>query len=471
MSISAHRAMRFGMVISLLAVISVLYCGGSADAGFLTFTDKSSFLASVGPTTLESFENTPLRAASPDPLVLNGMTVTSNTPFGVVNQVAGGGQPTDGTQYLEPSGGGAYTVTFTFNTPIDSFGIHIIDFGDAGSGSLFLHTNTGDSFTIATVPPLLSDGNVLFFGIQGTSTTFTEVTIEKTTTGEGILLDELYFQTIDHFLCYKAKLTGGNICSSDAPSNAGGSCETEEECGGTTDDSSFCVPNKFPKGVQVSLSDQFEDKAFDVKKPVNLCAPADKNEEGIKNPDTHLKGYQIKEVKGEPKHVPQTNIKVRNQFHEEGSELVVDTIKPDRLLVPTAKDLNNPVDPPDNDAHSVDHYKCYKVKVTPGTPKFEPILGVKVEDQFIEAQSGQPKLFDLKKPTTLCTPVRKEVDGEITEIKNPDIHLMCYQANPAKGQPKHVKVLGIHVNNQFGPEQLDTVKEEELCVPSEKIIE
>jgi hypothetical protein len=32
-------------------------------------------------------------------------------------------------------------------------------------------------------------------------------------------------------------------------------------------------------------------------------------------------------------------------------------------------------------------------------------------------------------------------------------------------------VLGIHVNNQFGPEQLDTVREEELCVPSEKIVE
>ena len=56
-------------------------------------------------------------------------------------------------------------------------------------------------------------------------------------------------------------------------------------------------------------------------------------------------------------------------------------------------------------------------------------------------------------------------------IKNDDTHLMCYQAKPATGQPKHVKVLGIHVNNQFGPEQLDTVKEEGLCVPSAKIIE
>ncbi len=77
----------------------------------------------------------------------------------------------------------------------------------------------------------------------------------------------------------------------------------------------------------------------------------------------------------------------------------------------------------------------------------------------------QPKLFDLKKPTRLCNPVEK--NGE--EKKNPDTHLMCYQAKPAKDEPKHIPMTGIHVNNQFGPEQLDTIKEEELCVPSEKI--
>jgi hypothetical protein len=84
----------------------------------------------------------------------------------------------------------------------------------------------------------------------------------------------------------------------------------------------------------------------------------------------------------------------------------------------------------------------------------------------------QPKLFDLKKPTRLCTSVEKTrlPDGEPEPIKNEATHLMCYQAKPATGEAKHVKVLGIHVNNQFGAEQLDTIKEEELCVPSEKIL-
>lgn len=49
-------------------------------------------------------------------------------------------------------------------------------------------------------------------------------------------------------------------------------------------------------------------------------------------------------------------------------------------------------------------------------------------------------------------------------------HLMCYLVKPARGEEKHTKVIGIHVNDQYGPEQLDTVKEEELCVPSKKTL-
>jgi hypothetical protein len=108
----------------------------------------------------------------------------------------------------------------------------------------------------------------------------------------------------------------------------------------------------------------------------------------------------------------------------------------------------------------VDHFKCYKVKSSKDAPKFAPILGVAIKDQF----TPEPKLFDLKKPARLCNPVDKNGEG----IKSPDVHLLCYQAKPARRQPKHVPFKGIQVNNQFGPEQLDTLREEELCVPSQK---
>ncbi len=112
----------------------------------------------------------------------------------------------------------------------------------------------------------------------------------------------------------------------------------------------------------------------------------------------------------------------------------------------------------------MDHYRCYTVAVTKGTPKFVPILGVSVKDQFTEAQilPEGPKLFDLKKLTRLCLAADKNSEG----VVNSSAALLCYQAVPVKGQPKHQPVKGLFLANQFGAEKADTIKEEELCVPT-----
>lgn len=202
----------------------------------------------------------------------------------------------------------------------------------------------------------------------------------------------------------------------------------------------------------VSLSDQFESGSFDVKKPLALCAPANKRGEGIVDEVTHLKSYRLRP---HIKHVRQRNVRVVNQF----GEVFVDTVNSDRLLVPTAKNLTTA--PPEPGPTNVDHYKCYKVAISKGRPKFQPLSQVAVADQF------ESRLFDLKKPTHLCTPVSTNGGA----IKNPAGHLLCYQASLSRTEPKqppHAPVRSINVNNQFGPERLDTVKEEELCVPSLK---
>jgi predicted outer membrane repeat protein len=250
--------------------------------------------------------------------------------------------------------------------------------------------------------------------------------------------------TLDSFLCYKAKPTKGTA--------------------------------KFSP-LEVSLTDQFENKRFEVKKPLSLCNLAGDGD----TLDPALEGYQIKEVKGESKHEQQTGVKVTNQL----GTLIVDTVTPDRLLVPTAKSLSGPVQP--LDPEPTDHFKCYKVKVRKGVCEDDPAvacksdsdcatgvcsggfpkgLTVSVADQFTDPA----KLFAVQKPTQLCTPVKKEVEGEVTVIQDPDRHLLCYQVKGVKGEPEHEKVVGIHTNNQFGPEQLDTLKEDELCLPSTKTL-
>src|SRR5262249_54015309 len=102
-------------------------------------------------------------------------------------------------------------------------------------------------------------------------------------------------------------------------------------------------------------------------------------------------------------------------------------------------------------------FECYTVRVSSGQPSFQKIVGVKVVDQF------ETRTYDLTRPRRLCLPASK--DGGA--LVKPDGHLLCYLAKGAPGQT-HTKVKGrIHTNNVFGAAQrIDTVKEEELCVPA-----
>lgn len=207
-------------------------------------------------------------------------------------------------------------------------------------------------------------------------------------------------------------------------------------------------PPKF-ESREVMLADQFETGVFEVESLELLGNPADLNDEGITNSDTHMVGYEI-EPADDAEHVRVT-IRVTSRF----GEIVVDTVKPDRLLVPSAKSLGNPVDPLDPGA---DHFKCYRVELAEGPPEFttEPVF---VQDQFI----GEPKLFDVEEPIRLCNPVDKNGEG----IADADTHLMCFKVKPADGEPGFKMVRDIHTNNQFGPLQMVAIAEEELCVPSE----
>jgi hypothetical protein len=323
---------------------------------------------------------------------------------------------------------------------------------------------------------------------------------------------------VDPFLCYKTRSSKGDLCTADAPRNASGGCDDEEDCGGSTEETSFCVSPRLPKDLEVVLADQFEPRArvFAVKKAAKLCNPAEVDEAGIIDFDTHLQGYHIDLLKGQgaatapqnagggctqepdcggtrnktrfcvtqPKSVKHSGLRVTNQFHPAG-DLVLDAIKPDLLLLPTAKSLTDPVGQlgPQN----VDPYQCYQINRKGGAVPTD--VRVTVVDQFNELQA-----YRLKKLTRLCLPA--EQGGE--EIKNPDTSLLCYQIKPlegfcAAGAPVHTGekcrkeadcggkeeetnfcagdeqsqiVPNLFLTNQFGSDQVDAIKDKELCVPS-----
>ena len=78
----------------------------------------------------------------------------------------------------------------------------------------------------------------------------------------------------------------------------------------------------------------------------------------------------------------------------------------------------------------------------------------------------QDRIYNVVEPKRLCNPVDKEGEG----IINPDNHLMCYKVEPVEGELLHERVKRIHINNQFGPLEVKTDEEKELCVPSLKTL-
>lgn len=208
---------------------------------------------------------------------------------------------------------------------------------------------------------------------------------------------------------------------------------------------------RFGGASAVSLADGLEAGLFDSKKQQALCAPASLNGQPAVDLAVHQLAYSVKSAPGEPKHVRISGLEVTDRF---GTHLV-DTVKPDRLLLPASKGLGGPVPTPA--PGQADAYKCYKVRLTKSGPKFPKKVRVTGVDAF------EDRSYDVKRPLRLCLAVDKDGVG----IANDRMHLTCYLAKRAPGFDPHTKVLGqIHASDDFGTWPLDTLKRDDLCVPA-----
>jgi hypothetical protein len=231
-------------------------------------------------------------------------------------------------------------------------------------------------------------------------------------------------EPLDHFTCYKAKTSKGEV-----PFPG--------------------IPN--PPGV--SLIDQFGSSTVEVRKSIALCAPTNKLGEDPTAPahSEHLKGYQIKRAKVA---LP-TDLTVIDQFNPGGLHL--DAKKPTQLLVPTVKSLSG--SPPLPPSFETDHFQCYKVAATKGAAKFVPVENVTIQDQFGSLE------VTVKKPRAICNPVDK--NAEDPSAPSHLAHLLCYQVKQT-GPSRFGKRTGVYVRDQFGPERIDLTALTELCVPALK---
>jgi len=200
-------------------------------------------------------------------------------------------------------------------------------------------------------------------------------------------------------------------------------------------------------GAVVQLEDQFCALVnANVTYRQYFCNPVAKTYDGvpmpISNPDNHLTFYYI----SREEESRMWNVEVDNQFGRQ--ELTV--IGPVGLAVPTQKEGHGLPE-------GLDHFLLYYAYGT------DMKAVVDLEDQWHREEEVQ-----VLHPAYFANPVRKtDATGMVTEIKNPDEHLVFYEI---EGQTFQMVV---NVNNQFGPQDLVLISggtvPDLLAVPSEKI--
>jgi hypothetical protein len=180
----------------------------------------------------------------------------------------------------------------------------------------------------------------------------------------------------------------------------------------------------------VTIQDQFQIQEIDLGPTSLFLVPANKNNEGILDIESHLTCY----VAQGPAPTPPV-VRATHQFGEH-----VLGLGPMRYLcTPTEKFPPGQI--------SIDHYSCYQAT--------GPTLavGAVFVDQFYAWQVGNLT------PTLFCAPARKNQEP----IQDPLSHLTCYDAQPP-GPP----VGNVPIRNQFGLDTLTIYQRRGVCLPSTK---
>jgi hypothetical protein len=203
-------------------------------------------------------------------------------------------------------------------------------------------------------------------------------------------------------------------------------------------------------GKEVELVDQFGAFNATVGQAVSFGNPVEKIHNDIltpiADPNRHYTLYLL-----EYEEAPQSwEVTINNQFQDDVKLAVQGPIA---LAVPTEKieaDLGAP--------ECLNHYLLYIVIET----SF-PEVGVHLKDQFIEED------VLVVEPVLFGNPVQKTVVGstEVTDIQDPDEHLVFYGINLPEGNLPIEKT--IQIDNQFGPQTLDLTLRDLLAVPSQKV--
>jgi len=203
----------------------------------------------------------------------------------------------------------------------------------------------------------------------------------------------------------------------------------------------------------VTLDDSIEGTGiYSLRSLQSVCLAADLDGVKIVDPDLHLAAYEIRAAAGAATPFGLTGVRVETVF----GPVIVDTRTPDRLLVPSSMDLNAPTTAPNDAAHVLDSYKCYRLSLTRGAPAYFPANAQVHVDDLLGSHD-----LRLKKPYRLCVPTDLG-----SGVKYPERSLLCYPTRGGDYNPRHEPVFGLHTATTFGQAVHDTQREDDHCVPA-----
>lgn len=196
-----HYLTRVAVILGMASPFS------SAPATVMLFSTETKFLQAVEVLNTEGFEGLPAQCRGS--AALCGITTTElstplldvttdnrssfGMPFIYVGDDALSILPVEGVNTLVAGayGGSAFKLSFSLHTEVQGLGLYITDFGEAQTGSLVFGISAEAPVTIASVPPLRTSSNVIFFGYLNTDVPFDSFYLDKTTIGDGIGVDKI----------------------------------------------------------------------------------------------------------------------------------------------------------------------------------------------------------------------------------------------------------------------------------------
>jgi hypothetical protein len=174
-------AIAFVAFLSLMAVSADPAC-----AATLTYTNADAYFAVAGPQTVQDFDR-PISSTATSVTFPNLVVSCSGSDFCNATSF-GTGVFGEGIFFASPS-----TATFTFNSPITSFGITVLGLGTISPGSTTFSIATDSGFSADLFVNLSNPNNITLFAGLTSDTRFNSVSLMGTELGDGINLVDLHY--------------------------------------------------------------------------------------------------------------------------------------------------------------------------------------------------------------------------------------------------------------------------------------